>query len=88
MLKKETALLNNVPEGAYIVEVVPDSPAEKADMKRGDIITQFDGKRIRGTDENTLQKAIALKKVNAVVKIVYWRNGKSITKSVTLSPIQ
>ncbi len=88
MLKKDTALLNDVPEGAYVVEVVPDSPADKAGMKRGDIITQFDGARIQGTDENTLQKAIAQKKINSSVKIIFWRDGKSINKSVTLSPNQ
>ena len=88
MLKKDTALLNDVPEGAYVVEVVADSPADKVGMKRGDIITQFDGARIQGTDENTLQKAIAQKKINSSVKIIFWRDGKSINKSVTLSPNQ
>ncbi len=88
MLKKETALLNNVPEGAYVVEVVPASPADKAGMQRGDIITQFNNQRIHGTDDNTLQKAIARQKVNSAVKIIFWRDGKTINKTVTLSPIQ
>lgn len=88
MLKKDTALLNDVPEGAYVVEVVPDSPADKAGIRREDIITRFDGTRVQGIDDNTLQKAIASKKINSKVTIVYWREGKTYSKSVTLSPTQ
>jgi S1-C subfamily serine protease len=33
MVSRETAILNNVPEGAFIVEVVENSPAQKAEQK-------------------------------------------------------
>src|SRR3989339_587081 len=38
MISQETALMNDVPAGAYIVEVVSGSPAETAGLKTGDII--------------------------------------------------
>ena len=36
-------------EGALVSDVVPGGPAEKAGIKRGDVITQFDGKIIRSS---------------------------------------
>src|SRR2546428_13480915 len=34
-------------EGVVIEEVQPDSPAEKAGLKRSDVIVEFDGERVR-----------------------------------------
>ncbi|MBP9815883.1 trypsin-like peptidase domain-containing protein, partial [Candidatus Woesebacteria bacterium] len=59
MISRQTAILNNVPEGAFVVEVVEKSPAQKAGIEQEDIITEFDGQRVRGADEETLQKLIA-----------------------------
>jgi serine protease Do len=36
-------------EGVLIEEVRPDSPAEKAGLKKSDVIVEFDGERVRGT---------------------------------------
>ena len=38
-------------EGALISDVTDDSPAAKAGVKRGDVITEFDGKRIRNISD-------------------------------------
>ena len=43
MIDRQTAILNDVVEGAYVVEVVKDSPAEKAGIEVEDIIVEFDG---------------------------------------------
>lgn len=88
MLKKDTALLNDVPEGAYVVEVVKDSPADKAGIQIGDIITYFNGRRLQGTDEHLLQKTIASLKADSVISLTYWRDNKSVKTSVKLSPIE
>src|SRR3989338_4774598 len=50
MVTKETALLNDVPAGAYIVEVVSGSPAETAGIKQGDIIVRADGQKLSDAD--------------------------------------
>lgn len=75
MISKDLAILNEVPEGAYIVEVVEDSPADKAGIKQGDIITKLDGKSI-GSIEGGLGKVIQDKKINSIMEIEYWRGGE------------
>jgi len=62
MITRDLALLNEVPEGAYVQEVVSDSPAEKAGIKSEDIITKFDGKKVTDKDGG-LAQIIAGKKV-------------------------
>jgi serine protease Do len=88
MISKENAILNEIPEGAYVREVVAKSPAATAGIKAGDVITQFDGVRVRGKDETALQKLIASQKVGASVQVVFWRDGKSITKTLELDPFE
>lgn len=84
MIDKQTAILNDVPEGAYIISIVEGSPASKAELLEEDIITEFDGKKISGDDDETLQKLIAQKKVGDRVQLTIWRNGKTMEKGVTL----
>lgn len=84
MITKENAILNEIPEGAYITGVIEESPAGKAGIQQGDIITEFDGQRIRGDDTHTLQKRIADKKVNDSVKVTFWRDGEFMTKTLKL----
>ena len=40
--------VNEVPKGLRVAEVLPDSPAEGADLAEGDVITEVDGKSIAG----------------------------------------
>jgi serine protease Do len=50
-ISKDVALLNNVAQGAYIQDVVAGSPAEKAGIKQGDIITKFNGQSVNTQNE-------------------------------------
>lgn len=83
MVSKDIAIVNEIAEGAYIDMVVKDSPAQKAGIKRGDIITNFDGKKIAGDD--VLANLIAEKKTGDTVSITVWREGKTIDFKVTLT---
>lgn len=85
MIDRQTAILNDVPEGAYIISVVENSPAAKANLQEEDIITEFDGKKIKGDDDETLQKMITQKKVGDRVHLKYWRNGQTKETDVTLA---
>ncbi|MCD6225821.1 trypsin-like peptidase domain-containing protein [bacterium] len=87
MISKKAALLNEVPYGAYVVEVIEGSPAEKAGIEKGDIITHVDGERIgeRGKD---LAKLINKKKVGDEVKVKVWREGKEVNLKVVLEERQ
>lgn len=88
IISKESAILNEVPEGAYVVEVVEDSPADRGGIEPGDIITELNGERIRGEDTRTLQNIIAEKDVGDTVEITYWRDGDSRNVSLRLTPIE
>lgn len=83
MITRDLALLNEVPEGAYVQNVVSGSPAEKAGIENGDIITKIDGNRI--TDGNGgLSKAISDKKVGDAISIEIWRDGSTKTINTTV----
>lgn len=84
MIDKQTAILNDVVEGAYVVEVLENSPAKKAGIQDEDIIVEFDGKKVNGDDEQGLAKMILDKKVGDKVIIKIWRNGEFLTKTLTL----
>lgn len=84
MISREAALMNEVPEGAYVGEVVAGSPAEKAGIKRGDILTHFDGQRITD-DKGGLAKLISGKKVGERIEITIWREGKELKVTVILA---
>ncbi len=70
------------PRGAVISSVATDSPAEKAGIMRGDIITEFDGKEI--TTYSKLRDYVADSQPGDKVKIELYRNGKTYTVNVTI----
>jgi serine protease Do len=61
-------------KGVLISEVIKDSPAEKAGLKSGDIILEFDGKTIH--EMNELPRAVAVTSVGKKVKIGILREGR------------
>lgn len=84
MIDKQTAVLNEIVEGAYIIEVVAGSPAEKAGIQDEDIIMEIDGIRLKGTDDQAIAKHIDEKKIGDTVSLKLWRDGSIVTKTVVL----
>ncbi len=76
MIPKDTAILNDVPEGAYVMEVVEDSPAAKAGVEEGDIVMKLDGKQLK-EDDGGLAKIISEKKVGDEVEVEFYRDGET-----------
>jgi len=74
------------PEGALVASVGENSPADKAGIKAGDIILEFDGKTI--DTMRTLPKVVANTKVGKSVQLKIWRNKKLITKRLTLGRLE
>jgi S1-C subfamily serine protease len=70
-------------KGARINEVVDDSPAEKAGLKEGDLITRFNGTAISGADAPATVADLA-EKLDAgdTVKVEYQRDGARKTATV------
>jgi len=83
LIEKELALLNEVPQGAYIVEIIKDSPAEKGGIEVGDIIMKIDGQKIEDKDGG-LAEIINSKKVGDTVEIEMWREGKTSKVKIKL----
>jgi serine protease Do len=83
IISKDLALLNEVPEGAYIVEVIKDSPADKAGVKKGDIILKIDNKKVTA-GRGGLAQLIQDKKIGDKVKLEIWREGEALEREAKL----
>ena len=73
-------------EGALVASVGEKSPADKAGIKAGDIILEFDGKKIDVM--RTLPKVVAGTEVGKNVQLKIWRNKKLITKKLILGRLE
>ncbi|NEQ85155.1 MAG: PDZ domain-containing protein, partial [Moorea sp. SIO2I5] len=62
--------------GVLVVQVMPDTPAADAGMRRGDIIVQIDGRPV--TNATQLQRLVENSGVNKVLEIKV-RRGKQTT---------
>ena len=81
-LDEKTAEKNNLVAGIYVVNVEEYSAAEKAGIKSGDIITEFDGKKVLTMDElNEIKNSHA---IGDTVNMKVNRNGSEKTISITL----
>lgn len=83
MITRDLALINEVPEGAYVQEVVEDSPADKSGIKNEDIIIKIDGKKVTDKDGG-LAKIIAGKKVGDDITVEVWREEKTLSLKVKI----
>ena len=63
-------------KGAKVLEVAEESPAAKAGLKEGDIITRFEGKNVE--DANSLKMLAWDKRTQPSVKISILRDGKAM----------
>lgn len=88
MIDSQTAVLNDLVEGAYVIEVVQGSPAEKAGIQEEDVVIELDGKKIKGDNDQGLAKIIAQKKIGDNIRAKIWRTGEIKTLSLTLEASQ
>ncbi len=72
----------NADKAVKISSVNSGSPAEKAELKVGDLILSIDGKKV--TDTTKLTEILGEKKAGDPVKVLFTRDGKEMTKQVTL----
>ena len=74
------------PRGALVASVAENSPSDKAGVKAGDIILEFDGEIIKEMKE--LPTIVARTKVGKKVEVKIWRNKKEIIKNITLGRLE
>ena len=74
------------PRGALVASVAENSPSDKAGVKAGDIILQFNGEKI--SEMKQLPIIVARTEVGKKVIVKIWRNKKEITKEITLGRLE
>ena len=75
----------NQSEGALVGDVIPDGPAFKGGVKRGDVIVRFDGKEVK--DMEDLPKIVAATTPNSVVNVEIVREGSPKTLSIKIETL-
>lgn len=85
LISRDLAVLNDLPEGVYVQQVVADSPAEKAGIQRGDIITKIDGQQL--DNKTQLSTIIAKKKIGDTMLITLYREDQTVDVEVTLDAV-
>jgi len=74
------------PRGALVASVAENSPSQKAGVKAGDIILEFDGKKIKEMKE--LPAIVAKTPVGKKVNVKIWRNKKELNKIIILGRLE
>ena len=74
------------PRGALVASVAENSPSEKAGIKAGDIILEFNGERINQMKE--LPAIVARTQVGKNVEVKIWRDKQEIIKKVLLGRLE
>ena len=74
------------PRGALVASVAENSPSEKAGIKSGDIILEFNGEPINEMKE--LPMIVAKTAVGKNVEVKIWRDKKEISKTVLLGRLE
>ena len=69
--------------GARILEVYPNTPAAKADLRYNDIILEFNGTEV--LDESHLINKVSLSDTANMAEVVVWRGGRKVTIQVDLT---
>ena len=72
--------------GALVNDVVPNGPAARSGLKRGDIIVKFNGKEILSVEN--LPKQVAAVEPGKSVKVEVLRDGNNKSLDVTLDKMQ
>ena len=85
---KEIAEVEQLDEarGALVASVAENSPSDKAGVKAGDIILEFNGQKIQEMKE--LPMIVAKTEVGKKVDVKIWRNKREIIKKITLGRLE
>jgi serine protease Do len=79
--------IQEMESGVQVTRIAPDSPAEKAGIKMGDLVTQYNGQRVEGMDQ--FSRMVNETPAGRDVKIGIIRNGapQTITAKVASRPV-
>ncbi|HXB94044.1 MAG TPA: trypsin-like peptidase domain-containing protein [Puia sp.] len=80
--KKKELGINSDADGVFVMEVAPNSAADEAGLKKGDIITEVNGLSV--SSDARLAELVATQKPGDHVKLTYVRDGEKKTTDVVL----
>ena len=88
VVTKEIAEIEQLdkPKGALVASVARRSPSEKAGIKAGDIILEFNNIKIKEMKE--LPKIVAQTNVGKIIDVKIWRNKREIIKKIKLGRLE
>jgi len=73
-------------KGALIAEVVKGGPAEKADLRKNDVVIAYQGKEIE--DASTLRNEVATSAIGQEAKVTVLRKGKKVELTVKIGNLE
>lgn len=76
----------DIPKGALVADVAKGGPADRAGIKRGDVVIAYQGEEI--PDTSTLQSAVATTPIGQEVKMNVLRKGKKLSLTVKIGKLQ
>lgn len=79
-LKSQKNLEVNATEGVLVVEVLPESPADRAGLKSGDVIQKIAGQKITAADQ--VQQAVEKTDVGDQLQVALTRNDQQLELAV------
>jgi serine protease Do len=71
------------PRGALVSDVIPNSPAARAQLKQGDVIIGFDGREVE--EMRDLPRIVAETPADKQVELRVWRGGSEVKQNVTIA---
>lgn len=84
-ISKDVAILNEIPQGAYIQEVVEGGPAEKAGVKEEDVITKINNEAV--SQDSKISEFVSKSNIGQKIELEIWRDGKTLKVTATLEEI-
>jgi serine protease Do len=84
-ISRDVALLNEVPQGAFVQELVEPGPAEKAGIEAGDIVTKINGEAV--DSENKISDVISKSRIGQSMELEVWRDGQTLKVSAILEEL-
>lgn len=84
-INRDVAIINSVPQGAYIQEAIKGSAADKAGLKTGDIITKIEGQAV--DSETKISEIISNKKIGDNINFTVWNDNEERSVTATLQEL-
>ena len=84
--EKARSLRMEMPKGAVVVDVIKGGPADKAGMKKDDIVLKMDGKEVR--DTGALRNQVATTPIGKTLQVTVLREGREVGLKVLVGDME